>query len=189
MELRKQIENYTPLNEQEVKDKEMILSYMDLFEDVLTRENEILHFTSSGFVLNETRDKVLMIYHNIYNSWAWTGGHADGEDNLLEVAIREVQEETGVQNVKPLVDDIISIDILPVSGHIKRGKYVSSHLHVSFAYLLEVNENEVLRIKEDENSNVGWLPLDTYLDLVTEEHMKPTYNKIVNKAKSLKLVK
>lgn len=183
MNIKELIENYNPYNEQEQKDKEMILKYMALFDDVLTRENAIAHFTCSGFVLNKERTKVLMVYHNIYHSWSWVGGHADGDPNFLNVAIREVKEETGVKNVTVLDENIYALDVLPVIGHIKRGKYVSSHLHISVAYLLEVDETETLHIKEDENSNVDWLPLDTFLTLVKEEHMKPLYQKIIEKAK------
>lgn len=52
--------------------------------------------TASAWVVNKDRSKVLMIYHNIYNSWSWLGGHADGETDLLAVAIREVREEAGI---------------------------------------------------------------------------------------------
>ena len=90
-------------------------------DNILTRENAFAHLTSSGFILNENKDKVLMIYHNLYNSWAWTGGHADGEDDLLEVAIKEAKEETGVVNIHPLSTQIMSLDILPVWGHMKKG--------------------------------------------------------------------
>ena len=160
MELREKIEKYVPYNEQEEKDKNTILKYMDAFEDTLTRNNEFGHFTASAWVVNKERTKVLMIYHNIYKSWAWTGGHADGESDLLSVAVREVKEETGVENVKVLDDDIFSLEIVCVNGHVKRGKYVSSHVHLNLTYLLEVDENEILRIKEDENSGVKWVPID-----------------------------
>ena len=119
--LKEQIEKYIPVNEQEKKDKEFMLKTFEDFDDVLTRENEYLHFTSSAFVVNKNRDKVLMIYHNIYNSWGWTGGHADGEEDLLSVAIREVEEETSVKNIKVLNNrEIVAIDTLPVAGHVKR---------------------------------------------------------------------
>ena len=160
MELREKIKKYVPYNEQEEKDKNTILKYMDTFEDTLTRNNEFGHFTASAWIVNKERTKVLMIYHNIYKSWAWTGGHADGESDLLSVAVREVKEETGVENVKVLDDDIFSLEIVCVNGHIKRGKYVSSHVHLNVTYLLEVDENETLRIKEDENSGVKWVPID-----------------------------
>lgn len=183
MNVKKLIEQYIPYNEQEKKDQALIIKCLDTFEDVLSRENEIVHFTCSGFVFNKNRDKVLMVYHNIYNSWSWVGGHADGEDDFLGVAIREVKEETGVQNVHVISPDIMALDVLPVISHVKRGNFVSSHIHISVAYLLEVDEEETLHIKADENSNVGWLSLDRYLDSVKEEHMKPIYQKIVEKAK------
>lgn len=185
MEIKELIESYNPCNEQEEQDKKMILKYMNLFDDVLTRENEIVHFTCSAVVLNKTRDKVLMVYHNIYKSWSWAGGHADGDSDFLRVAIKEVKEETGVEEINILDKNIMSLDVLSVLGHVKRGKYVTPHIHISVAYLLEVDENEILKIKEDENSNVGWLPIDTFLDSVKEEHMKPIYQKIIGKAKKL----
>lgn len=185
--LKEQIKKYIPINEQEKKDKEFMLKVFEDFDDVLTRENEYVHFTSSAFVVNKNRDKVLMIYHNIYNSWGWTGGHADGEEDLLSVAIREVEEETSVKNVKVLNNgEIVAIDTLPVAGHVKRGKYVASHTHLSVAYVFEADENDQIRIKEDENSNVAWQDIDKAVELSTEPHMKPVYTKIIDKVKQMK---
>lgn len=181
-----EIEKYIPINEQEKKDKEVILKYVKSNNDVLTRENEIAHITSSGFIVNKNRDKVLMIHHNIYNSWGWTGGHADGDSNLLYVAIKEAKEETGIKNVVPITDNICCIDILPVMSHIKRGKYVSSHLHLSVAYILEADENEILRVKADENSGVKWIDINDIDNCTDEEHMRSVYKKLVDKAKIYK---
>ena len=181
--LRREIEEYKPYNEQEEQDKKVILKYIDTFDDVLTRNNEFGHFTASSWVLNKDRTKVLMIYHNIYKSWAWTGGHSDGDSNLLNVAIREVKEETGVKNVKPISDNIFSLEIMCVNGHIKKGKYVSSHVHLNVTYLLEAGENEELKIKEDENSGVKWVDIDKVIDLVNEEWMKGIYKKLIEKQK------
>ena len=184
MELREKIEKYVPYNEQEEKDKNTILKYMDTFEDTLTRNNEFGHFTASAWVVNKERTKALMIYHNIYKSWAWTGGHADGESDLLSVAVREVKEETGVENVKVLDDDIFSLEIVCVNGHVKRGKYVSSHVHLNLTYLLEVDENEKLRIKEDENSGVKWVPIDEIEVASSERWVKENvYRKLNEKLK------
>lgn len=179
------IEKYVPYNEQEAKDKELILNCINNMDNILTRENTIAHITSSGYIVNKNRTKVLMIYHNIYDSWAWTGGHADGDDDLLYVAIKEAKEETGIKNISPVTKDILSLDVLTVDGHVKRGQYVSSHLHLSIAYLLEASEDDVLRIKEDENSGVKWLPINELHLHCSEPYMIKVYNKFNEKIKSL----
>ena len=91
-----------------------------------------------------------MIYHNIYQSWGWTGGHCDGEEDVLSVAIRELKEETGITHVRPIQKEIFSLEIIGVDPHIKRGKQVASHVHLNTTFLLEVPETEKLHIKEDE---------------------------------------
>lgn len=181
------IKTYDPYNEQEEKDKEIILKCIDKFHNILTRENEIAHITSSAFVLNKTKDKVLMVHHNIYNSWSWTGGHADGEEDLLAVAIKEVKEETGVKSIQPVSTDIFSLDILTVLGHIKREKYVAPHLHLSVAYLVEADESELLIIKEDENSGVKWIPIEKVNAYSNEPHMQKVYSKLISKIKDLEV--
>ena len=182
MKLKESLENYVPYNEQEKVDKKIMLKYINDFDDVLTRQNEYGHFSSSAFVLNKERTKILMIYHNIYNSWAWTGGHSDGENNLLKVAMKEAKEETGIKNVIPISNDIYSIEIIVVDGHEKRGKYVGSHVHLNVTYLLEADENEKLHIKEDENSGVKWVPINEILEVTSEPWVRDrVYAKIINK--------
>ena len=187
LKLKEQIEKYIPYNEQEASDKELMLEYIDKFEDVLTRKNKMCHFTASNWIVNKDKTKVLMIYHNIYKSWAWTGGHADGDSDLLHVAIKEAEEETGLNNLKLLSDGIYGLQILTVDSHIKRGKFVSSHLHLDCCFLLEANEEEKLRIKEDENSGVKWVEIDKVTKLTNEEKMKPIYTKLNSKLKTIKI--
>lgn len=185
MGLREEIEKYVPFNEEEVNDKQMMLECIDNFNDVLTRDNKLCHFTASNWIVNKDRTKVLMVYHNIYNSWSWTGGHADGDSDLLHVALKEAEEETGIKNFKLLSDGIYAISIDPVYPHVKRGKVVTTHLHLDCCYLLEADENEAVRIKEDENSGVKWIDIDKVLDVTTEEVMKPIYQKLNDKLKTV----
>ena len=182
--LKENIENYISNNEQEEVDKKIILSYINDFDNILTRNNEYAHFTSSAFILNKERTKILMIYHKIYNSWAWTGGHADGDSDLLHVAIKEAKEETGIKNVTPISNNIYSLEIMTVNGHEKRGKYVGSHTHLNVAYLLEADEHEIVHIKEDENSDVLWIPIDKVVSSSTEYWIRErVYSKIIEKMK------
>lgn len=171
MDFKQQLTQYQPYNEQEERDKAVMLSLLDAKPDIYTRENPVAHMTASAWLLNKTHDKVLMIYHNIYHSWSWTGGHADGDRDLLAVAKREAEEETGVTDIKAVTEDIFSIEILTVDGHEKRGAYVPSHLHLNVTYLLEADEEEVLRVKPDENSGVKWFSLEGALKACTEPWM------------------
>jgi 8-oxo-dGTP pyrophosphatase MutT (NUDIX family) len=150
--------------------------------NVLLRDNEIAHITSSGFILNKTLNKALMIYHNIRNTWAWTGGHADGDSNLLAVAVREAFEETGVK-VTPVSTEIASVDILTVTGHFRKGKYINSHLHLSIAYLFTADEENCLTVKEDENSAVEWFPIDKINRESFTDRDIYLYSKLVSQAK------
>ena len=97
MGIREDIANYRPFNEQERRDKQVILDFLDNNGDAFLRSNLVAHMTASAWIVNPERTKTLLVYHRIFDSWSWTGGHADGEEDLLAVALREVREETGVK--------------------------------------------------------------------------------------------
>lgn len=181
MNICRAIENYFPYNEQEAKDKERILAFIRENGNAFRRENATAHMTASSWIVNPKRDKVLMVYHKIYDSWSWTGGHADGDENLLNVAVREAMEETGLKKVRPVSEDIYSVEILTVDGHVKKGEYVSSHLHMNVTYLLEADEDEELTVCEDENSGVRWFELDEALKASTEPWFVERIYKKLNK--------
>lgn len=187
-ELIRQVQSYQPYNEQEERDREVILQCLRQEEAVFTRENRLAHMTASAWVVNPDRSRVLMAYHNIYHSWSWLGGHADGETDLRQVAIREVQEESGVMHVAPVLPDIFSLEVLTVDGHVKKGAYVSSHLHLNLTYLLEADDQESLQKKEDENSAVGWFSPEKAVEASTEpwfqEHI---YSKLNRKLADLRM--
>ena len=181
-ELLNQIEYYPPFNEHEEKDKALILGWISNNENAFSRENTVAHITASAWVVNKDRSKVLMVYHNIYNSWSWLGGHADGETDLLAVALREVKEEAGISHVSPVSEEIFSLESLTVDGHVKKGKYVSSHLHLNVTYLLEADSEEAVSIKADENSGVAWFSPEEALKKSTEPwFVEHVYSKLIEK--------
>lgn len=184
VQLKKQIEEYEPFNEQEEKDKEEILRQICASKSILTRENKNAHFTVSAWIVNKDRRKVLMAYHNIYQSWAWLGGHADGNADLKHVILKEIEEESGLTDVRFVSEDIFSLEILTVAGHEKKGEYVSSHLHLNVTYLLEADMETPIRIKEDENSQIGWISVDEISKKSTEKwFVDRIYSKLCEKVK------
>lgn len=175
-----ELKKYVPYNAQEEADKAFFIECEEK-DQILTRDNKFCHLVSSAFITNPSRDKVLCIYHNIYKSWGWVGGHADGDDDMLYVAMKETREETSLQNFKVLSKEPIAIDSLPVYSHVRKGKFVNAHVHLSYAYLFEADETETFHILEDENSNIGWLTFDELLEKCDEPHMIPVYKKIIER--------
>jgi len=186
MTLLERIEKYEPVNEQERIDKKVILNFIKNHTDCFNRDNLIGHMTCSIWTVNKARTKTLMVYHNIYDSWSWIGGHADGIENLSEVAMRELQEETGVKHARLVSDEIFSIEVLPVSGHEKKGKYVPSHLHLNITYLAEADEEEVLIVNVDENKGVKWFTFEEALKVSNEPwFVERIYKKLIEKVRTI----
>lgn len=187
MTLTEEIKAYLPINEQETADKALCLHWLETEPRVLSRESLSAHFTASAWVVSPDRRKVLMIYHNIYKSWSWMGGHADGEADLFAVSQREVQEESGLEALTPVTRQPISLEVLHVPGHEKRGKYVPCHLHLNLTYLFEADPAAPVRIKPDENSGVAWLDVEALPQAVSETWMlERIYSKLVKKAAQLR---
>lgn len=177
MSLLETIMGFTPGCGQEEADRQVMLSALGRGEALLTRDNLVMHFTASAWIANPPHTKVLMVYHNLYDSWAWTGGHADGEEDLRAVALREAKEETGalVRLARPCV---YSLETLTVNPHIKRGKFVPAHLHLNLTYLLEADESDPLTVKPDENKAVSWFLLKDAISACSEPWMRPVYEKL-----------
>lgn len=186
-QLIEDIRVYQPFNEQEAADKHVILAQLAAGPQALQRQSPA-HLACSVWTVDPHRTQTLAVYHNIYRSWSWIGGHADGEPRLAQVALRELQEETGVQG--RLLDcgsgGILSLEVLTVDGHVKRGAYVGSHLHLNVTYLAQAQPSQPLRVKEDENSAVAWLTPAELLERSTEPWIRDRiYRKLIDKVATL----
>ena len=182
--LKAQIRRYIPVNEQEETDKKTLLALLDHPEDISVRENLTMHLTASAWVVSPDRKLVLMAYHKLYDSWAWLGGHADGDWDLFRVAEKEAREESGIETLSLVSAEPISLEILTVNGHEKKGKYVPCHLHLNLTYLFVAELEQALRCKPDENSGVAWLDMDELAEKSSEPwFVERIYSKLVNRAK------
>lgn len=187
MSPRDELEAFEPLCEQEVRDRAVMLSLLDVAEAAggdslrgIWHRGDPAHFTASAWVVSPDCTQVLMAYHNLYQSWAWLGGHADGQQDLAAVALREVREESGLSTVRLACPQAISLEVLTVDGHQKHGTYVSSHLHLNVTYLVEADPAEPVRAKPDENSRVGWMsPAEALASSTEPWFVERIYSKLI----------
>lgn len=177
------IADFSPLDGRQKAEQQEMLSLIETFGDrLLFRDCAFAHLTASSVIVNKERTRTLMAYHRIYDSWAWTGGHCDGDADFEAVARKEAQEETGIASLSRIGTGIASIEVLPVWAHVKRGCDVGSHLHLNVSYLFEADENELLRIAEAENSAVGWVEIAKLHEAVSEKTMLPVYRRLLTLA-------
>lgn len=121
------------------------------------------HITGSAWVVNPSRDRVLMLHHKKQDQWFQPGGHADRDSDIRRVALRETHEETGIapEDIRLLDEQIFDVDIhtIPASQHGPR------HIHFDIRFLLEVDD----RIEvpgNDESHDILWVTL----------HQAPRFN-------------
>jgi 8-oxo-dGTP pyrophosphatase MutT (NUDIX family) len=132
--------------------------------DAFQRHHLPGHITGSSWILDHSRQFVLLVHHGTLNKWLQPGGHADGEENVLNVARREAQEETGVQHFKLLQTDIFDLDIHPIPAR----KGFPDHLHYDIRFLFEADKNEKVIVSE-ESHDVAWMAIDQ-LEKITDNN-------------------
>lgn len=167
--IEKQIREYKPFDEAEARDQKYILDLMARYDNIFSRENDFVHFSASGLALNEDFTKMICVYHNIFGGWVYPGGHADGNENLLDVALGETEEEcfdvkdlnTGLYfKTRPVFENIFSLQSFAIKGHYKKGVYIPAHIHLDILYLLMIDERRRLKVKPDENAGVALFDLN-----------------------------
>lgn len=113
------------------------------------------HITGSAWIVDRTRQYVLLTHHAKLNRWLQPGGHADGDENVLRVALREAEEETGVKNFSVLHNGVFDIDIHPIPER----KDMAAHDHYDIRFLVEADRLEPLIITE-ESHDLAWIKIE-----------------------------
>jgi len=186
MNLEETIKSYCCLNDDEEIERLSFLQFINTFkkDELGLRTNLIGHLTSSAWVVNKSKTKAVMAHHNIYKNWSWLGGHADGDTDLLYVAKKEVEEESGLSKILVLNENPIDIAVINVNPHIKNNKLVPAHLHFNVTYLFEANEDDSLVYSPKESSGIKWMTNEEILNEPVEDFMKEIYSRIIKKAES-----
>lgn len=133
------------------------------------------HITGSAWLINKVGDKALLLHHRKLDKWLQLGGHADGESDILEVAIKEAQEESGINHIKPISEKIFDIDIHEIPANPKE----KAHLHYDIRFLLQVQSDEDF-IQNNESKELRWISKNIEELPTREESVIRLFNKWVN---------
>ncbi len=113
------------------------------------------HITGSSWIVDPSRNFVLLVHHGTLNKWLQPGGHADGEENVLNVALREAEEETGVKKFKIMQQGFFDLDIHPIPA--RNG--FPQHLHYDMRFLFEADRTHRITVSE-ESHDVAWVEIE-----------------------------
>lgn len=145
------LEKYKPSSE-EALFKEQMIAFIKQYQNCFDRSLEIGHITASAWLLNKDETKALLMHHAKLNKWFQVGGHCDGNPNVLEVAIKEAQEESGIKNIIPISNEIFDIDIHLIPANSKE----KEHYHYDVRFLLKVESDEQI-IQNSESKELRWI--------------------------------
>lgn len=184
MDLLKVVQDYKPFEESDARAKESFLQFINAFGDNLyTRDNLVAHISPACWIVNKERTKVLLAHHNLLDKWAILGGHADGEKDLLKVALKEAREESNLENIRVVSGDPIDLAVVVFPEHVKKGKVIPSHLHYYTTFLLEADENAEASMNPNENSAVGWVKFEDIPQKIKDPTDLIIFSRLAKKAK------
>ena len=157
------LKSYAPYNEREAGFKVQILELLKTESDCFHRQLLTGHITGSALIVDPERSQALLLYHAKLLKWLQPGGHADGDPDVLRVAIREAEEETGLTGFKPVQKTPFDLDVHPIPA---RGPE-PAHFHYDIRYLLEADPSWKLN-PNSESKALKWIPLSEIAQYNTE---------------------
>ena len=167
-----QLLNQYNSSDAEITMKNDMLTFIDANEDCFERSLEIGHITGSSWLLNKAGDKALLMHHKKLDKWLQLGGHADGDSDILAVALKEAQEESGITSIEPVMNAIFDIDIQKIPTY----KSIEEHLHYDVRFLLKVTSDEKFQINSESNE-LRWIGKDAEGLLISEPSVARMFDK------------
>lgn len=157
------LNNYHPLFQEEQSFKQRMLEFIRQYPDCFERSLEVGHLTASSWLLNKHHTHALLMHHTKLDKWFQLGGHCDGNSNVLDVAIKEAQEESGIMGIEPLSREIFDIDIHLIPANKKE----KEHYHYDVRFLLHVTSDEDF-VQNSESKELRWISKNR-IELPTHE--------------------
>ena len=167
------LKNYRTFDQHEQEMVTRTIDFVQANPNCFERTLQIGHITGSAWIIDETKQYALLMHHQKLDRWFQPGGHADGETNILEVAIKEATEETGLSTIKTLSNSIFDVDI----HLIPENKKEAAHFHYDIRFLFEADKETALKINS-ESKELKWIKLAEIKNFNNSESMMRMVRKI-----------
>ena len=175
-QLIKDLNQYSTEFEEEEK-------FIPVFNDLLTNYKNCFsrslaygHVTGSGWVINSDYSKSLLVHHKKLNKWLQPGGHADGNEDVRQVAMNEVTEETGLSSFISITESFFDVDIHLIPKH----NLIPAHYHFDFRFLFVADEKDNILVSAESN-DVKWFKLD---EIERMKNANPSLSRMILKTRS-----
>jgi 8-oxo-dGTP pyrophosphatase MutT (NUDIX family) len=167
------LDAHQPYDSIEMEMLERTKRFVNEHSDCFERSLAIGHVTGSAFIINNERTHILLTHHKKLNRWLQLGGHADGDGNVLRVALREAVEESGLTDVRPVMESIFDVDVHVIPAR----KNDAEHYHYDIRYLCQA-DSKIPLIISDESHDLVWVPVQSILNYTEEQSMLRMVSKL-----------
>jgi 8-oxo-dGTP pyrophosphatase MutT (NUDIX family) len=169
------LKNHKPFTPEETQFKQQMIEFVEQNPDCFERSLLIGHVTGSAWILDKSHQFTLLTHHRKLDKWFQTGGHCDGDSDVLNVALKEAQEETGLSDIQIISPNIFDIDI----HEIPERKGIPAHLHFDVRFLFETDMNQAFTVSS-ESTDLAWVALSEVSKLNDSESIMRMVLKTTN---------
>lgn len=174
-----ELKKYSPLDKIEKKHVEETINFIENDASPFVRTNLKKHIVAGAYLLNSNLDKILLTHHKALGLWLPFGGHSDGEKNSLSVALREVIEESGINNINVGNGKILDVDIHVIPENLK--KHEPEHKHIEIRFIFTTPETKFA--VSDESTEIAWFTIEDFFKILLKENYYSGADRIIIKLK------
>ena len=158
------LDAHQPADAHEAQMLQDIKQFVRSYDNFHSRQQLAGHLTGSAWIVSEDRSHALLTYHGKFDCWVQLGGHVEDDADMLSAALREAREESGLENVTPLSDQIFDVDVHAIPANPKE----PAHFHYDIRFLFSADRSLPL-IVSNESKDLAWVGIDRIAELTTEE--------------------
>ena len=179
-DLTRRLGGYAPFDAGEQAHLDRLSAFLASGADPIARENPVGHVTASALVIDRDTNTTLLTHHAKLGKWFQLGGHVDpGDQTVLDAALREAAEESGLAGLTPWDEAVFDVDVHTIP--LRSGRNEPEHLHFDVRFLLVAPDRDIAI--SDESNDLRWFDLDHAIAIVGDDSVRRMIRKVRARAR------